>query len=127
MYLRNQNIRDESFDEQYKNRAECGKTRGHIKGTVKFDIRRVRNISRKLYSLSSFVSYKLLMLIELQNKEALKLEFQFKNLSIFSLFVDFLFFSNCDGFKDSIELVEDTNSYGRYFLKNNCQIRSGFF
>ena len=41
--------------------------------------------------------------------------------------MDFLFFSNCDGFKDSIELVEDTNSYGRYFLKNNCQIRSGFF
>jgi len=40
MYLRNQNIRDEAFDEQYKKRAECEKTHGHIKGIVKFDIRR---------------------------------------------------------------------------------------
>ena len=71
MYLRNQNIRDESFDEQYKKRAECEETHGHIKSTentVKFDIRRVRNVSRKLYSLLSSVAYQLLMLIELQNK-----------------------------------------------------------
>ena len=51
MYLRNQNILDESFEEQYKKRAECEKTHGHIKGTVKFDIRRIRNVSKKLYSL----------------------------------------------------------------------------
>jgi len=68
MYLRNQNIRDESFEEQYKKRAECEKTHGHIKGTVKFDIRRIRNVSRKLYSLLSFVAYQLMVLIELQNK-----------------------------------------------------------
>ena len=62
MYLRNQNIRDESFEEQYKKRAECEKTHGHIKGTVKFDIRRIRNVSKKLYSLLSFVAYQLMVL-----------------------------------------------------------------
>ena len=68
MYLRNQNIRDESFDEQYKKRAECENTHGYIKSTVKFDIRRVKNVSVKLYSLLSSVAYQLLVLIELQNK-----------------------------------------------------------
>ena len=57
MYLRNQNIRDKAFDDQYKKRAEYEKIHGHIKGTVKFDIRRVRNQSRKLYSLLSFIAY----------------------------------------------------------------------
>ncbi|MCC4767415.1 hypothetical protein FXW07_12505 [Methanosarcina sp. DH1] len=47
IYLRNQNMKDETFDYQYKKRAECEKIHGHIKGTVKFDIRKVRNQSRK--------------------------------------------------------------------------------
>ena len=68
MYLRNQNISDESFNEQYKKRDECEKIHGHIKCTVKFDIRRVRNESRKLYSLLSFIVYQLLVLTEIQNK-----------------------------------------------------------
>jgi hypothetical protein len=68
MHLRNQNIGDELFNEQYKKRVECEKTNGHIKGTIKFDIRKVRNQSRRLYYLLSFVAYQLLVLIELQNK-----------------------------------------------------------
>ena len=68
MYLRNQNIRDKAFDDQYKKRAECEKIHGHIKGTVKFDIRRVRNQSRKLYSLLSFITYQLLVLTEIQSE-----------------------------------------------------------
>jgi hypothetical protein len=35
-YLRNQNIRDDSFKELYKKRAECEKRYGHSKSTVKF-------------------------------------------------------------------------------------------
>ena len=69
MYLRNQNISDESFNEQYKKRDECEKIHGHIKCTVKFDIKRVRNESRKLYSLSSFIVYQLLVLTEIQNNK----------------------------------------------------------
>ncbi|AKB24620.1 hypothetical protein MSMTP_1151 [Methanosarcina sp. MTP4] len=68
MYLRNQNISDESFDEQYKKRAECEKIHGHIKDVVKFDIRRIRNESKKLYSLLNLIAYQLLVLTELQNK-----------------------------------------------------------
>ncbi|AKB58931.1 hypothetical protein MSBR2_2415 [Methanosarcina barkeri 227] len=84
MYLRNQNIRDETFDDQYKKRAECEKIHGHIKGTVKFDIRRVRNQSRKLYSLLSFIAYQLLVLTEMQNKVEDKNSFgrYFKKVSI---------------------------------------------
>ena len=68
MYLRNQNILDELFQAMYKKRAECEKIHGHIKQVVKFDIRRTRNGSKKLYSLLNFVAYQLLVLAELQNK-----------------------------------------------------------
>ena len=68
MYLRNQNIKDEAFKELYKKRAECEKIHGHIKDTVKFDIRRVRKASRKLYSILNFSAYQILVLTELQNK-----------------------------------------------------------
>jgi hypothetical protein len=61
-------MKDEFFDDQYKKRAECEKIHGHIKGTVKFDIRRVRNESRRIYFLLSFIVYQLLMLTEIQNK-----------------------------------------------------------
>jgi hypothetical protein len=67
MYLRNQNMRDSSFLSLYKKRGECEPKHGHIKDVVRFDIRRVRAESRKLYSLLSFVSYQLLVLTEVQN------------------------------------------------------------
>jgi hypothetical protein len=76
MYLRNQNISDDSFDEQYKKGVECEKIHGHIKCTVKFDIRRMRNKSRKLYSLLSFIAYQLLVLTEIQNKVGNKNSFE---------------------------------------------------
>jgi len=66
-YLRNQNILDKSFQAQYKKRAECEKIHGHIKQVVKFDIRRTRDGSKKLYSLLNFIAYQLLVLTELQN------------------------------------------------------------
>src|SRR5664280_1241981 len=68
MYPRNQNILDKLFQAMYKKRAECEKIHGHIKQVVKFDIRRTRNGSKKLYSLLNFVAYQLLVLAELQNK-----------------------------------------------------------
>ena len=68
MYLRNINMRDELFQNLYKKRGECEPKHGHIKDVVKFDIRRVRVESRKLYSLLSFVSYQLLVLTELKNE-----------------------------------------------------------
>ena len=67
MNLRNQNMRDESFYELYKKRGECESKHGHIKDVVKFDIRRIRVESRKLYSLLNFVAYQLLVLTEIQN------------------------------------------------------------
>ena len=67
MYLRNQHILDKFFQTLYKKRAECEKIHGHIKQVVKFEIRRTRNGSKKLYSLLNFVGSQLLVLAELQN------------------------------------------------------------
>ncbi len=67
MYLRNQNIRDNSFMTFYKKRGECEPTHRHMKNTLKFEIRKVRVESRGLYSLLSFVAYQFLTLTELQN------------------------------------------------------------
>ena len=66
-YFRNQNILDNLFLSLYKKRAECEKIHAHIKEIVKFDVRKVRIESRKLYSLLSFVAYQLLVLTEIQN------------------------------------------------------------
>ena len=67
MYLRNQNLTDESFPDSYKLRKECERIHGHIKNTVKFDVRRVMEESKELYSKFNFVVYQLLLLTNLQN------------------------------------------------------------
>jgi len=68
MFLRNLNIRDDMFLSELKKRSECEKIHNHMKDTVKFDIRRVMNGSRELYTKVNFVAYQLLLLTELQNK-----------------------------------------------------------
>ncbi len=60
-------MRDNLFLSLYKKRGECEPKHGHIKDVLKFNIRRIRVESRKLYSLLSFVSYQLLVLTEVQN------------------------------------------------------------
>ncbi len=67
MYLRNLNLRDKTFPDSCKLRQECERIHGHIKNTVKFDVRRIREQSRELYSKLNFVAYQLLLLTNLQN------------------------------------------------------------
>ena len=67
MYLRNQNLKDKTFPDSCKLRKECERIHGHIKNTVKFDVRRIREESRELYSKFNFVVYQLLLLTNLQN------------------------------------------------------------
>jgi Transposase DDE domain len=67
MYLRNENLKDKSFPDSYKLRSECERIHGHIKNTVKFNVRRVMEESKELYSKFSFVVYQLLLLTNLQN------------------------------------------------------------
>jgi hypothetical protein len=47
MYFRNQNLRDLTFDLVYSRRGDCERTHNNIKSIVKFDIRKVRNDSKK--------------------------------------------------------------------------------
>jgi hypothetical protein len=68
MYLRNQNISDDSFDEQYKKRVECEKIHGHIKSTLNSISEAGETRVKKLYYLWSFIAYQLLLLTESQNK-----------------------------------------------------------
>ncbi|MGZ7050270.1 MAG: transposase [Methanobacterium sp.] len=67
MYLRNQNLKNKTFPDSLKLRKECERIHGHIKNTVKFDVRRIREESRELYSKFNLVAYQLLLLTNLQN------------------------------------------------------------
>ncbi|MFP4655828.1 MAG: ISNCY family transposase, partial [Methanohalobium sp.] len=67
MHLRNINIEDEGFNDDYSYRKECERIHKNIKWTVKFDIRGLNNSSKKLYSIMNFVAYQLLVMTNLQN------------------------------------------------------------
>lgn len=68
MHLRNQNLRDKSSPDSFNLRSECERIHGHIKNTVKFNVRRVMEESKELYAKFNFVAYQLLLLTNLQNK-----------------------------------------------------------
>jgi hypothetical protein len=67
MFLRNLNLRDKTFPDSCKLRKECERIHSHIKITLKFDVRRIREQSRELYSKFNFVAYQLLLFTNLQN------------------------------------------------------------
>jgi hypothetical protein len=68
MHLRNQNLKDKSSPDSCNLRKECERVHGHIKNTVKFNVRRIREESKELYAKFNFVVYQLLLLTNLQNK-----------------------------------------------------------
>ena len=55
------------FSEVYSKREDCERTHNHIKSIVKFDVRKVRNESKRLYVLANFVVYQILLLGHMQN------------------------------------------------------------
>ena len=67
-YFRNRNLANELFPDSCKFRSECERIHRHIKGTVKLDVRNVRDGSRELYTKFSFVTYQLLALASLKNR-----------------------------------------------------------
>ena len=68
MYLRNQNLKDKSSPDSCNLRKECERIHGHLKNTVKFNVRRIMEESKELYAKFNFVAYQLLLLTNLQNK-----------------------------------------------------------
>ena len=52
----------------YSRQGGCERTHNNIKSIVKFDVRKVRNDSKRLYVLANFVIYQILLLGHLQNK-----------------------------------------------------------
>jgi hypothetical protein len=67
MYIRNKNLEDKTFPESKKLRQECERIHGHIKYTLKFDVRYIVDKSRELYVKFNFITYQLLLLINLAN------------------------------------------------------------
>jgi hypothetical protein len=68
MYLRNQTLMDEKFEEMKKTRQPIEISNGHIKGRVIFDVRKIQKGSMELYSVLRFVAYQFMILANLQNK-----------------------------------------------------------
>jgi len=64
-YIRNTNIANPDFHSYYSKRNACERIHDHIKDTVKFDVRGIRNLSKPLYAFVNFVVYQCLILTNL--------------------------------------------------------------
>jgi len=51
----------------YRKRTDCERTHSHLKALFKFDVRYVRNASKRLFVLLNFVVYQIVILGNLQN------------------------------------------------------------
>lgn len=67
-YLRNDILENGLDKDAYPLRKHQERIHDHIKGTVKFNVRRLHNKQKKLHILWSFISYQVLCLISLQNQ-----------------------------------------------------------
>jgi hypothetical protein len=67
MYIRNKNLEDKTFPQSDSLRQECERIHGHIKNTLKFDVRYIVDERRELYVKLNFITYQLLILINLAN------------------------------------------------------------
>jgi len=67
MYIRNKNLEDKTFPQSINLRQECERIHGHIKNTLKFDVRYIVDKSRELYVKLNFITYQLLILMNLAN------------------------------------------------------------
>lgn len=67
-YLRNQILENGVDEEAYPLRKHQERIHDHMKGTIKFNVRRVHDKQKKHHTIWSFVSYQLLCLTALQNQ-----------------------------------------------------------
>jgi len=67
MYCRNLSINNQNFDVVYRKRSKCESIHAHIKDNVTFDVRGIQFRSKELYALMNFISYQLLLLMNIQN------------------------------------------------------------
>lgn len=67
-YLRNEILENGLDVNAYPLRKHQERIHDHMKGTVKFDVRRIHNKQKKLHILWSFISYQILCLTSLQNQ-----------------------------------------------------------
>jgi len=63
MFFRNKNILNPEFPTLMQGRSECERVHNHIKTTVVFHLKGIRDESRELYMLLNFIVYQLLLLV----------------------------------------------------------------
>ena len=63
MFFRNKNILNPEFPTLMHGRGNCERVHNHIKTTVVFHLKGIRNESRELYMLLNFIVYQLLLLV----------------------------------------------------------------
>jgi hypothetical protein len=61
-YLRNQNLFNQKFEEESKERGNCERTHAHMKATCNFSVYGIRRESKKLYIIKRFVTYQFILL-----------------------------------------------------------------
>ena len=60
-YVRNQNLLNPNFEEEYKVRGSCERNHSHMKATCNFTVHGIRNESKKFYMMKRFVSYQFIL------------------------------------------------------------------
>ncbi len=73
MYLRIQNIRENSFKELYKNKWNAKKDMAILRIQIKFEVRRMKKEIMKLCSLLNFIVYQLWCLRNYKTKFKIKI------------------------------------------------------
>lgn len=69
MYLRNQNLLNQNFGEEYKSRSDCERTHSHMKRMFNFRVKWIQERSKAFYMALNFISYQILLLARLLNNE----------------------------------------------------------
>lgn len=69
MYIRNRNLVNPNFQEEYKSRSDCERTHSHMKRTFNFSVKWIQNRSKEFYIALNFISYQVVLLARLWKNE----------------------------------------------------------
>ena len=70
MYLRNKNLLNPNFKNEYKSRGDCERTHSHMKRMFNFKVKWIQNRSKEFYMALNFIAYQTVLLARLFNNES---------------------------------------------------------
>lgn len=69
-YLRNKNLLNPNFKNEYKSRGDCERTHSHMKRMFNFKVKWIQNRSKEFYMALNFIAYQTVLLARLFNNES---------------------------------------------------------